>query len=100
MNRYHVFLKVIENGSFTKAASEIGYTQSAISQMIQALEEELGTTLISRSRKGIALTPDGEEFSSFHYEGSKLSCGAEGKSARDARISEWKYSNWYFYKCV
>lgn len=65
MNRYYVFLKVIENGSFTKAALKLGYTQSAISQMVQALEEELGTTLIARSRKGITLTPDGEEFLPF-----------------------------------
>ncbi|MFD1706089.1 LysR family transcriptional regulator [Siminovitchia sediminis] len=65
MKRYHVFLKVIEKGSFTKAASELGYTQSAVSQMIHALEEELATTLISRSRKGVTLTPDGEEFLPF-----------------------------------
>ena len=62
LNRYDVFIKVIESGSFTKTASELGYTQSAVSQMIQALEEELGTTLVSRSRKGISLTQDGEEF--------------------------------------
>jgi len=62
MNRYEVFMKVIEKGSFTKAAEELGYTQSAVSQMIHALEEELSTTLISRSRKGIALTSDGIEF--------------------------------------
>ena len=65
MNRYEVFMKVIEKGSFTKAAEELGYTQSAVSQMIQTLEEELSTTLISRSRKGITLTPDGEEFFPF-----------------------------------
>lgn len=65
MKQYYAFLKVIDRGSFTKAAAELGYTQSAISQMIQALEEELGTTLIYRSRKGITLTPDGEEFLPF-----------------------------------
>lgn len=62
MNRYEVFMKVIERGSFTKAAEDLGYTQSAVSQMVQTLEDELSTTLISRSRKGITLTPDGEEF--------------------------------------
>lgn len=62
MNRYETFMKVIEKESFTKAANELGYTQSAISQMIHSIEEELSTTLIFRSRKGIALTPDGEEF--------------------------------------
>lgn len=62
MNRYEVFMKVIDKESFTKAAQELGYTQSAVSQMIQSLEDELSTTLIARSRKGVALTPDGEEF--------------------------------------
>lgn len=62
MNRYVAFMKVIEKGSFTKAAEELGYTQSAVSQMIHSLESELSTTLIFRSRKGISLTPDGNEF--------------------------------------
>ncbi|MDT3498784.1 LysR family transcriptional regulator [Bacillus toyonensis] len=62
MNVYHAFIKVIETGNFTKAAEELGYTQSAISQMVNSLEKELSTTLILRSRTGIALTPDGEEF--------------------------------------
>ncbi|WP_342576113.1 LysR family transcriptional regulator [Solibacillus sp. FSL K6-1781] len=65
MNMYYAFIKAIETGSFTKAAEELGYTQSAISQMVQSLEEELSTTLILRSRTGITLTPDGEEFLPF-----------------------------------
>jgi DNA-binding transcriptional LysR family regulator len=62
MNSYYAFIKAIETGSFTKAAEVLGYTQSAISQMVHSLEEELSTTLILRSRTGITLTPDGEEF--------------------------------------
>lgn len=62
MNPYDAFIKIIETGSFTKAAEELGYTQSAISQMIHSLERELSMTLILRSRKGVTLTPDGEEF--------------------------------------
>ncbi|SDH63988.1 LysR family transcriptional regulator [Desulfosporosinus hippei] len=62
MNRYQAFMKIIETGSFTKAAEELGYTQSAISQMVRSLEEELSTILFLRSRKGISLTPDAEEF--------------------------------------
>ncbi|WHY96613.1 LysR family transcriptional regulator [Peribacillus simplex] len=65
LNSYYAFIKTIETGSFTKAAEELGYTQSAISQMVHSLEEELSTTLILRSRKGITLTPDGEEFLPF-----------------------------------
>lgn len=62
MNSYDAFLKIIETGSFTAAAKQLGYTQSAVSQIVQALEYELDTQLVVRSRKGITLTPDGEQF--------------------------------------
>jgi DNA-binding transcriptional LysR family regulator len=61
MKRYSAFIIIIETGSFTKAAEELGYTQSAISQMVRSLEQELATKLLLRSRSGISLTPDGEE---------------------------------------
>ena len=91
MNIYHAFIKVIETGNFTKA-EELGYTQSAISQMVNSLEKEL-STLILRSRTGITLTPDGEEFcrileiSAIHIKNCK-------KSKRDERITKWAYSDW------
>ncbi|NLG05694.1 MAG: LysR family transcriptional regulator [Clostridia bacterium] len=62
MNRYEVFMKVIETGSFTNAANELNYTQSAVSQMIHTLEEELHTVLLLRKKGGIVLTPDGLEY--------------------------------------
>lgn len=62
MNRYEVFVKAMESGSFTKAAEELNYTQSAVSQMIHTLEEELSTTLVLRSKSGIELTADGYEY--------------------------------------
>ncbi len=61
MNRYIAFLKIIELGSFTKAAEILGYTQPAMSQMIAALENELSIKLLYRSRYGIRLTPEGEQ---------------------------------------
>ena len=60
MQRYIAFLKVIEVGSFTKAAELLGYTQPALSQMISSLEKELSIKLLYRSRYGIQLTPEGE----------------------------------------
>ena len=62
LSRYHVFCKVIENKSFTKAAEELGYSQSAVSQMVKALEQELGTHLVIRDKTGITLTRDGESY--------------------------------------
>ena len=62
VSRYGIFCKVIENGNFTKVAKEVGYSQSAISQSIKALEQELGSILIDRKKEGITLTDDGKSF--------------------------------------
>ncbi|KTC83813.1 LysR substrate-binding domain-containing protein [Legionella brunensis] len=55
------FLAVAETQSFTKAASRVGRTQSAISQQIAKLENLVEKQLITRGRE-LSLTPDGELF--------------------------------------
>ncbi len=62
MTRYDVFCTVVDTGSFTRAAEQLGYSQSAVSQMVQALEAELGSTLLRRGKGGVALTEDGESY--------------------------------------
>lgn len=56
------FLDVAESGSFSIAATRVKVTQSTISARIQALEENLGTRLLHRSRGGVELTPAGQQF--------------------------------------
>lgn len=65
MNRYIALQKILELGSFTKAANALGFTQSSISQMIASLENELSIKLLSRSRHGIKLTLEGAELYPF-----------------------------------
>lgn len=65
MNRYIALQKIMELGSFTKAAEELGYTQSSISQMVASLEKELSIKLLKRSRTGVKLTIEGEELYPF-----------------------------------
>lgn len=65
MNRYIALQKIIELNSFTKAAEALGYTQSAISQMVASLEEELSIKLLFRSRVGVKLTMEGEALYPF-----------------------------------
>lgn len=48
-----------EQGSLSRAARILGYTQPGISRMIHSLEEELGFPLLIRTKKGVALTPNG-----------------------------------------
>ncbi len=51
---------IAEEGSFTGAATALGYTQPAISQMIRRLEQRLGTALVQRIGRHVRLTEAGE----------------------------------------
>src|SRR5258707_11015004 len=55
-------LAVAELGSFRRAAAELGYTQSALSHQVSALEAALGLPLFHRpgGRAQVRLTPAGE----------------------------------------
>ncbi|WP_142846182.1 LysR family transcriptional regulator [Telmatospirillum sp. J64-1] len=62
LNPLHVFETSARLGNFTKAAEELGVTQSAVSRQIATLEESLGMKLFKREHKGIALTVDGQAY--------------------------------------
>lgn len=49
-------------GSATAAADALALTQSAVSRQIQALEEQLGVTLVAKSGRRIGLTPDAVQY--------------------------------------
>src|SRR5438445_12605678 len=57
-----MFVRAIEKGSFSAVAKERGIGQPAVSKQISALEDELGTELIHRTSRSIALTEAGREF--------------------------------------
>lgn len=61
------FIRVAELGSFTKAANEMGYVQSAATMQIKQLEKELGFPLFDRIGKKFALTIMGTEFLNRAY---------------------------------
>jgi len=60
LEKYQTLMSVVECGSLTRAAESLGCTQSAVSHCIDALEKELGFTVIRRSRAGVRLTNEGE----------------------------------------
>lgn len=59
LHALRVFLAVAETGSMTAAAGSLGLTQSAVSQVIRQLEECMGTVLVDRSQRPVALTATG-----------------------------------------
>jgi DNA-binding transcriptional LysR family regulator len=57
-----VFVSVIESGSISAAAEQIGQTPSAISRTLSRLETKLETTLINRTTRRMDLTEEGKYF--------------------------------------
>lgn len=56
------FIQVAENLNFARAAEILNITQSAVSRQINSLETELGTKLLHRTTRTVALTPAGIVF--------------------------------------
>lgn len=57
-----VFVRVLDRGSFSSAAKDLGLTPSAVSKLISRLEDRLGARLLERSTRRLVLTPEGEMF--------------------------------------
>jgi len=59
LDYYRVFYETARHASFSTAARHLYISQSAISQCIHQLEQDLNTTLFVRSRRGVSLTKEG-----------------------------------------
>lgn len=57
--KLEILMTAADLGSFTKASEVVGYTQSGLTQMMNALEREIGIALLQRSHNGIQLTQQG-----------------------------------------
>ena len=55
-----VMKAIADEGSFTAAATSLGFTQPAISQMVRRLEQRTGTALVERLGRNVRLTEAGE----------------------------------------
>ena len=60
ISKYKALLTAVDMGSFSAAAEKLGYTQSGMTHMMNALEDELGFSILQRGYFGIKLTPGGE----------------------------------------
>ena len=73
MDKRHLdtLIAAVRTGSFSKASEELHCTQSAVTQSINALENELNCKLLIRSHKGIVLSETGELLYPFVLEAEK-----------------------------
>lgn len=57
-----IFVRVVERGSFSAVANELGSSQPNISKQIRALEQALGGSLLARSTRSLSLTDEGQRY--------------------------------------
>ena len=81
------FTHVAELGSFTKAAQQLGYSQSTISFQIKQLEEELDCLLFERINHTITLTERGHELVSYAHQIRALMDEFREKPNKESHIS-------------
>jgi DNA-binding transcriptional LysR family regulator len=93
------FLAVARERNFTRAAAKLGMSQSALSQIVRALEERLGVRLLARTTRSVAPTQAGErllktiapKFDEMDTELAALSALRE-KPAGTIRITSTEYA--------
>jgi DNA-binding transcriptional LysR family regulator len=61
LRHLRLFVAVAEEGHFGHAADQLGMTQPPVSQGVRRLEDKLGVTLLTRTARGVGLTPAGAE---------------------------------------
>jgi DNA-binding transcriptional LysR family regulator len=73
-NRFEVFVKVSQTGSFTGAANELGISGAAVSKQIKSLEDRIGVVLFNRTTRVVTLTESGKRlFDTVSRTGDEIS---------------------------
>ena len=81
------FIHVVELGSFTRAAEQLGYSQSTVSFQIKQLEDELDCLLFERINHTITLTERGHELVSYAHSVRALTDDFKERLTRDEELS-------------
>lgn len=61
----NIFVQVVEQGSFTRAADILQIHRPTVSKAIQQIEDDLGVKLIHRTTRKLSVTAEGEAF--YHH---------------------------------
>ncbi len=80
--KLHSLLVVLNCGSMSAAADKLNCTQSAVTQMMNSLESELGFAVLQRTNHGIALTEAGKRILPFIKEANDALFSLEKESKR------------------
>ncbi|MDQ0504162.1 LysR family transcriptional regulator [Xanthobacter agilis] len=62
LERMRTFVRVAERGNLSAVARELGTGQSTVTRQLRELEEAVGTSLLSRTTRGVALTEEGSRY--------------------------------------
>ncbi|WP_439837466.1 LysR family transcriptional regulator [Aeromonas enteropelogenes] len=62
LNAALILVRIVDKGSFTAAAQELGMTKAMVSRRIAELERRLGVRLLYRSTRQLTLTEEGEQY--------------------------------------
>lgn len=80
----HVFVRVVETGSFSKAAREFATTQPTVTKMVAATEERLKVRLLNRNTRGVSVTESGV----LYYEKCKIIVREADEADNIARLRQ------------
>ena len=62
LDAMRIFVRVVESGSFSQAARDLNVSQPTVSKQLAALEARLGTQLLARNSRTLAVTPAGQDY--------------------------------------
>ena len=93
LRHLRTFRAVAGERSFTRAAKELGYVQSAVTAHVKALENDLGVKLFDRMSRRISLTEAGRELLAYATKILDLADSARAAVANDGRPSGTLYIN-------
>ena len=83
LDAMHMFVRVVETGSFTKVAQEFATTQPTVTKQVAAMEARLKVRLLNRNTRGVSLTEAG----ALYYEKCKIIV-SDGVFSMDGTIAQ------------
>ena len=62
LSAMRAFARVVEAGSFTRAAESLDIPNATMSKLVQELEAHLGVRLLQRTTRRVTVTPEGQDY--------------------------------------